>query len=71
VVLENIVERSIIVDKNIDSLIANEVYFLPVLLLHLLPAHGYYFWILLLSCLHPAMKVTTHTHTLQLDIYFA
>jgi hypothetical protein len=68
VILKDIVERRILVDKDVDSLIAHELHLLPLLPLHLLPTHGQYLRTLPLPRPHPPVKILTHRHTLQLHI---
>lgn len=71
VILKNVIELSIRIDKDVDSLIAHKIHLLPTLLLHFLPTHRHDFGIFFLSCFHPAMEVPTHAHTLHLHIDFA
>lgn len=70
-VFKDVDEGGVVVDEDVDCLVADKVYFLSVLLLHLLSAHCHYLGVLLLPCLHPAVEIATHAHALELDIDLA
>jgi hypothetical protein len=71
VVLQDIIEFGVLVDKDVDGLVAHELHLLARLLSHLLSRHRHNLTALPFPSSHSKMEVTTHGNLLYFHVYFA